>query len=112
MTVKSKNEGTKIPYEISGTRITFDDDLSLNLILDTGEQYFVKRRNGVLLVYEGESDETADCTLNCTRLQLMGMMMGNQDVFGALKPEGDGTVPVRLVKYMTAYNFGFNIIEP
>lgn len=31
MTVKSKNEGTKIPYEISGTRITFDDDLSLNL---------------------------------------------------------------------------------
>ena len=89
-----------------------DDDLSLNLILDTGEQYFVKRRNGVLLVYEGESDETADCTLNCTRLQLMGMMMGNQDVFGALKPEGDGTVPVRLVKYMTAYNFGFNIIEP
>jgi hypothetical protein len=42
----------------------------------------------------------------------MGMMMGNQDVFGALKPEGDGTVPVRLVKYMTAYNFGFNIIEP
>lgn len=27
----NKNEGTKIPYEISGTRITFDDDLSLNL---------------------------------------------------------------------------------
>ena len=89
-----------------------DDDLSLNLILDSGEQYFVKRRNGVLLVYEGMTDESADCTLRCARLQLMQMMMGSQDVFANLNPEGDSTVPVRLVKYMKAYNFNFNIIEP
>ena len=31
MIVINKNEGTKIPYEVSGKRITFDDDLSLNL---------------------------------------------------------------------------------
>lgn len=31
MIIINKNEGTKIPYEVSGKRITFDDDLSLNL---------------------------------------------------------------------------------
>ena len=31
MIIISKNEGTKIPYEVSGKRVTFDDDLSLNL---------------------------------------------------------------------------------
>jgi hypothetical protein len=31
MIIIEKNEGTKIPYEVSGKRITFDDDLSLNL---------------------------------------------------------------------------------
>lgn len=89
-----------------------DDDLSLNLFLDSGEQYLIRRRNGVLLVYRGESDEKADCTLKCTRLQLMGMMMGSKDVFAALQPEGDATVPARLVKYMTPYSPTFNIIEP
>ena len=29
-----------------------------------------------------------------------------------VETEGDATVPVRLVKYMTAFNFDFNIIEP
>jgi alkyl sulfatase BDS1-like metallo-beta-lactamase superfamily hydrolase len=89
-----------------------NDDLSLNLSLDSGEKYLIRRRSGVLLVYRGESDEKADCTLVCTRLQLMGMMMGNQEVFAALQPEGDATVPVRLVKYMVPYSPTFNIIEP
>lgn len=31
MIIIEKNPGTKIPYEVSGKRITFDDDLSLNL---------------------------------------------------------------------------------
>lgn len=31
MIIIEKNKGTKIPYEVSGKRITFDDDLSLNL---------------------------------------------------------------------------------
>lgn len=31
MIVIEKNEGEKIPYEVSGARICFDDDLSLNL---------------------------------------------------------------------------------
>jgi hypothetical protein len=31
MIVVNKNEGTKIPYEVRGTKITFDDDLTINL---------------------------------------------------------------------------------
>ncbi len=31
MMIVQKNEGTKIPYEVNGTKITFDDDLTINL---------------------------------------------------------------------------------
>lgn len=31
MIVVEKNEGAKIPHSIRGTRVTFDDDLTLNL---------------------------------------------------------------------------------
>lgn len=31
MIVVEKNQGMKIPYEVDGTRITFSDDLSINL---------------------------------------------------------------------------------
>ena len=85
---------------------------TLNIVFLTGEQYFVKRHSGVLLVYEGMTDPDADCTLKCAKLQLMGMMMGRQDVFENVETEGDATVPVRLVKYMTPFTFNFNIIEP
>ena len=90
-----------------------DDDLTLNLVLsDTGDTYFIRRLSGVLLVYPGKSDPDADCTLTCAKLQLVGMMMGNPEAFEKLQAEGDATVPVRLVKYMTSYNFNFNIVEP
>lgn len=31
MIIVEKDVGTKIPYEVSGTKITFDDDLTINL---------------------------------------------------------------------------------
>lgn len=31
MIVVNKNEGAKIPYDVTGTKITFDDELMLNL---------------------------------------------------------------------------------
>ena len=90
-----------------------DDDIALNLnVLDTGESFFIKRASGVLLVYSGENRADADCTLSCARLQLLGMMMGNADVFAAVSVEGDETVPARLVKYMTPFAQTFNIVEP
>ena len=90
-----------------------DDDLSLNLnIMDTGEHFFIKRVNGVLLVYSGETRDDADCTLSCVKMQLLGMMMGNSDVFSNLTVEGDASIPVRLVKYLTPFSPTFNIVEP
>lgn len=122
---KVANGGTDVRQSMTGDMIlnfidiatdaiaAQEDDLTLNLILsDTGDTYFIKRLSGVLLVYPGKTDPAADCTLTCAKIQLMGMMMGNQEVFEKLKVEGDATVPVRLVKYMTSYDFGFNIIEP
>ena len=31
MIVIEKNTGVKIPYEVNGTKVTFDDDLTINL---------------------------------------------------------------------------------
>ncbi len=90
-----------------------DDDLTMNLcITDTGEQFFLKRVSGVLLVYPGATREDADSTLSCARLQLLGLMMGNRDVIAAMRVEGDSTAPIRLVKYMTAFAQTFNVVEP
>jgi alkyl sulfatase BDS1-like metallo-beta-lactamase superfamily hydrolase len=88
------------------------DDLSLNLIIDQEETYYVKRKSGVLLVYQGEKNDEADCTLNCTKPQLLTMISGDREVFDQLEAEGDATVPERLVKYMTPSPRNFNIIEP
>ncbi len=122
---KAANGGTDVRQAMMGDMIldfidiatdaiaAQDDDLTLNLILtDTGDTYFIKRVSGVLLVYPGMTGADADCTLTCQKLQLMGMMMGFPEVFANLQTEGDATVPARLVKYMMAYDFGFNIIEP
>ena len=90
-----------------------NDDLSLKLnITDTGEVFRVIRRDGVLMVYKGETDIETDCTITCARLQLLALMNGNMDVTANMKIEGDDTVPARLVKYMTPINRNFNIIEP
>ena len=90
-----------------------NDDLSLKLnITDTGEVFRVIRRDGVLMVYKGETDIETDCTITCARLQLLALMNGNLDVTAQMKIEGDDTVPARLVKYMTPINRNFNIIEP
>ena len=31
MIIVNKNEGTKIPYDLNGTKLCFDDDLTINL---------------------------------------------------------------------------------
>lgn len=122
---KVANGGTDVRQSMTGDMIldfidistdaiaAQNDDLTLNLILsDTGDTYFIKRLSGVLLVYPGVANDSADCTLTCAKIQLMGMMMGYKEVFNSIHTEGDASVPIRLVKYMTSYNFNFNIIEP
>ena len=90
-----------------------DDDLTINLcITDTGEHFFLKRTSGVLLVYPDAERENADSMLSCTRLQLLGLMMGSEEVMAAVHVDGDSTAPVRLVKYITPFSQTFNIVEP
>ena len=90
-----------------------DDNFTLSLnIIDTGEQFRLVRRDGVLLVYPGQSDAEADCILSCARLHLLGLMTGNTAVLEKMQIEGDTTVPLRLIKYMSPINNTFNIIEP
>lgn len=90
-----------------------NDNFSLKLnVIDTGEVFRVVRRDGVLLAYAGETDIETDCTLTLARMQLLALMNGNTAVLEKMTVEGDETVPLRLVKYMTAIQRNFNIIEP
>ena len=89
------------------------DDFSLKLnILDTKECFRAVRRDGILLVYKGETSEACDCTVSCARLQLLALMIGNLEVIQKMTVSGDETVPARLVKYMSPIVRNFNIIEP
>lgn len=88
-----------------------DDDVEFNLcITDTNENFYVMRRNGVLLYYEGMINEEASTTITCTRMQLIGYIM--QADVPALVIEGDETVLDKLIAHMKERNKYFNIIEP
>ena len=41
---------------------------------DQEEQYFVKRSNGIHLVYEKMISEEAEADVTCTKLQFLGML--------------------------------------
>ena len=87
--------------------------LSLNLILtDTGESFYIKRVSGVLLYCKGVTDESADATVTCTKLQLLNIMLGRHDLLEGTSVEGDASVVEGLPKYMTPAVPTFNIIEP
>jgi alkyl sulfatase BDS1-like metallo-beta-lactamase superfamily hydrolase len=87
------------------------DELSLNLaITDTGEAFFVYRRNGVLLSYPGETREDAQSSVTCTKLQLFSILTGNPTP--GIMIEGDRTVLRRLIQYASVFEGTFNIIEP
>ena len=48
-----------------------NDDLTLNLnVTDENEQFYVTRKNGVLLAYPGENRTDAQASVTCKRLQL------------------------------------------
>ena len=53
MIVKEKNEGAKIPYTVKGSKITFDDEIMLNLE-NTGLRFAIDALIKALL----EAEET------------------------------------------------------
>lgn len=95
---------------LTDTQAAAKDDLSLKLVIvDTGESFYVRRLQGILLYYPCIQEEAVDATITCARLQLLGRVMGKE---AELKVEGDETVVPRLFQYNTAFVRTFNVIEP
>ena len=88
-----------------------NDDLTLNLtVTDENEQFYVTRKNGVLLTYPGENRPDAQATVTCKRLQLLALMQGQQA--GQVQVSGDATALKRLLAYASKFEKTFNVIEP
>ena len=88
-----------------------NDDLTLNLtVTDEKEQFYVTRKNGVLLSYPGENHPDAQASVTCKRLQLFALMTGQQA--GQVQISGDSTVLKRLLAYASKFEKTFNVIEP
>lgn len=88
-----------------------DNDVAFNLhITDLNENYYIVRKNGVLLYYSGMQNSEADTTVTCTKMQLIGYIM-QKDV-PAPVIEGDDTVLDSLIMHMKTVGPNFNIIEP
>ena len=88
-----------------------NDDLTLNLtVTDENEQFYVTRKNGVLLTYPGENRPDAQATVTCKRLQLLALMQGQQS--GQIQIDGDATALKRLLAYASKFEKTFNVIEP
>ena len=88
-----------------------NDDLTLNLtVTDVKEQFYVTRKNGILLSYPGENHPDAQASVTCRRLQLFALMTGQQA--GQVQISGDATVLKRLLAYASKFEKTFNVIEP
>ena len=88
-----------------------NDDLTLNLtVTDVNEQFYVTRKNGVLLSYPGENHPDAQASVTCKRLQLFALMTGQQA--GQVQISGDATALKRLLAYASNFEKTFNVIEP
>lgn len=88
-----------------------NDDLTLNLtVTDENEQFYVTRKNGVLLTYPGENRPDAQASVTCRWLQLFALMTGQQA--GQVQITGDATVLKRLLAYASKFEKTFNVIEP
>lgn len=88
-----------------------ETDVAFNLIVaDLNEKYYVTRQNGVLMYYANTTNENAEATITCAKLQFVAAITGK----GAdgLKVEGDATVLKRLMQYATAPTATFNVVEP
>ena len=88
-----------------------NDDLTLNLtVTDVNEQFYVTRKNGILLSYTGENHPDAQASVTCKRLQLFALMQGQKA--GQIQISGDPTVLKRLLAYASKFEKTFNVIEP
>lgn len=89
-----------------------NDDLDFNLVVnvnDTVENYYVTRTDGVIMVFNGLSDDAKTTVTTKKGGLALALLQGN---FDGLSIQGDDTVVKRLMKYRIAFTRDFNIVEP
>ena len=94
-----------------------DYDVSFNVnVADLGEQYMLRIKNGVLLVYEDTNSEDADVIITCPKNAFLLLMQGNIDNFKAIaKVEGSEELFNLFVENLNELPVAaadFNIVEP
>ncbi len=74
----------------------------------------LKVHHGVLLYYQGMSDENADLTLSTVRVGILALANGNQENIEKLiiVESGDKALFDALCESMAQLDLFFNIIEP
>ena len=96
---------------ITDSKKAENEDISLNLVVtDTKESYYIVRKNGVLLYYEGINKVGTDATITGPRKGIIAAIMAQNTEF--IKIEGDNEILEKLMKYTDIGNKNFNIVEP
>ena len=95
-----------------------DEDFVMNVTLpDVGEQYMLRIKNGVVLVYNDLLDEEADVSITCPRHALFYLISNDREnMERALQIDGDEKLVALLAENMNQLPISgpatFNIIEP
>ncbi len=95
-----------------------DYDFIINVtITDTREQFMLRVKNGVMLVYDNTRSEEADVSVSCPQSALFLILKNSLDaVPGAVQVEGDADLlnlfMENLNQFDTATPALFNIVEP
>ncbi len=95
-----------------------EENFSINFTLtDTNEQYLIRVVNGVLLQFEGDSDENADISISAKKNSLLLIISGNAEALQkAAEIEGDIQLLTKFIKNLNQLTVGkpasFNIVEP
>ena len=89
-------------------------NLCFNLILtDTQERYFVHWYHGVLLYYNGRTEDDADATFTCPRIGLAALIAKDwQQIDYLIRSEGDRSVLNLIADAIVSADRFFNIVEP
>ena len=95
-----------------------DYDFAINITLtDTAEQYMLRIKNGVVLVYDNYRSDEADVSVTCPKNALFLILQNSLDAMpGAVQVEGDAALldlfMENLNQLSTSGPATFNIVEP
>ena len=110
--------GTDLVLEYLGILLDSNAVQDLNgridlVVTDTGEQYRITLKSGVLLYQEGVSDQPADAVWRLPRAALFSLLQGSAE---AVKTQGQVEDPSGLLDticgHLAAFTPSFSIIEP